>query len=114
MTEGQTGVYAVNLLSQPLDDITLTFGEVDPYVRILTRQLHFTASNWSDAQDLLVEGVDDDVIRDSPYPAVISLASQSNTSIYDSSSDGGLPAANLTLLVAETDKGMCNSHFRNL
>ena len=98
-------MYSVKLLFQPTHNITLTFGQVDPYVRILTPHLHFTATNWSVPQELFVEGVDDDIIRVSPYPAVISLASQSDNSTYDTHRDGGLPAANLTLLVAETDKG---------
>jgi hypothetical protein len=104
VAEGGKAVYSVRLLFQPSHNITLTFGLIDPYVRVLTPQLHFTASNWSVPQELFVEGVDDDIIRVSPYPAVISLASQSDNSTYNTHRDGGLPAANLTLLVSETDK----------
>ena len=62
----------------------------------------FNSSNWFLPQDVLIMAIDDDIILESPYGAVVSLTSISDRTAYNKNT-------NLTLVITEADRGECVS-----
>ncbi len=67
--------------------------------RILTPQLYFNSSLWYQQRDIIVMATDDDIIRDSPYGAVVSIGTMSERPKYNDKS------INLSLVIQDTDDG---------
>ncbi len=72
-----------------------------PECRVLTPQLFFNSSLWYQQRDIIVMATDDDIIRDSPYGAVLNMKSLSNRSEYNDR------MINLSLVIQDTDDGEC-------
>lgn len=62
----------------------------------------FNTSNWFQEQNIVVLAVDDDIIMESPYGAVVSMESFSLRPVFNKEN-------NLTLIVMETDEGMTST-----
>ena len=60
--------------------------------------LRFNTSNWFQNQNVVVMAIDDDVIMESPYGAVIGMESFSPRSDFNKRN-------NLTLVITELDRG---------
>lgn len=58
----------------------------------------FNSSNWYVEQDVYIMALDDDIILDSPYGSVITMATDSSKEEYVKESD-------LTVLAFDTDEG---------
>ncbi len=69
--------------------------------RILTPQLYFNSSLWYQQRDIIVMATDDDIIRDSPYGAVVSIGTMSGRPKYNDKT------INLSLVIQDTDDGEC-------
>ena len=80
---------------------------ISSYYRTLTDKLTFNATNWNESREIYIVGVDDDIIRYSPYGGMINISSSS------SSNQSYNATAELTLLVSDTDE--CKSfHSLNI
>lgn len=66
------------------------------YYRTLTERLTFNSTNWNESREIYILGVDDNIIRYSPYGGVLNINSSSSNASYAAT-------ANLTLLVSDTD-----------
>lgn len=65
--------------------------------RTLTDRLTFNSSNWNETREIVIFGIDDDIIKYSPYGGTLNVtASTGDNSTTDS----------LTLLVKDTDIGI--------
>ena len=64
--------------------------------------LGFNTSNWFQNQNVVIMAVDDDVIMESPYGAVIAMESLSPFSDFNKRN-------NLTLVITEGDRGNGNA-----
>ena len=64
--------------------------------RTLTEKLTFNSTNWNESKEIYILGVDDNIIRYSPYGGILNVNSTSSNASYTA-------AANLTLLVSDTD-----------
>ena len=60
----------------------------------------FNSSNWYVEQDVYIMALDDDIILDSPYGSVITMATDISKEEYVKESD-------LTVLAFDTDEGEC-------
>lgn len=114
ISEGQKSVYTVLMDGPPDSDVTLELATtVDGYIksgsfkyyiytlfiyycRTLTEKLTFNSTNWNESREIYILGIDDDIIRYSPYGGILNINSTSSNSSYTA-------AANLTLLVSDTD-----------
>lgn len=65
--------------------------------RTLTDRLTFNSSNWNETREIVIFGIDDDIIRYSPYGGVLNVTASTN--------DNSSTLASLTLLVKDTDRG---------
>ena len=65
--------------------------------RTLNDRLTFNLSNWNETREIIIVGVDDDIIRCSPYGGILNVTSRSNDSSLNA-------AGELTILVADTDE----------
>ena len=61
--------------------------------------LQFNTSNWFQNQNVVIMAVDDDIIMESPYGAVVSMETISSVQDYDEQQN------NLTLTITEGDTG---------
>lgn len=67
------------------------------FERTLNDRLTFNSTNWNESREVIIVGVDDDIIRYSPYGGVLNITTTSQ--------DDSLNAAGkLTLLVTDTDE----------
>lgn len=62
----------------------------------MTERLTFNSTNWNESREIYILGVDDNVIRYSPYGGTLNINSTSSNTSYSA-------AVNLTLLVSDTD-----------
>ena len=67
--------------------------------RIFGSPFLFNTDNWFQEQNVAILAVDDDIIMDSPYGAMVSIESFSLHPAFNKEN-------NVTILVAETDEGM--------
>ena len=67
-------------------------------LRVFGSPLRFNTSNWFQDQNVVIMAVDDDVIMESPYGAVVSMESFSPRPDFSKEN-------NLTLVIMEGDRG---------
>ena len=66
--------------------------------RVFGSPLRFNTSNWFQDQNVVIMAVDDDIIMESPYGAVIGMESFSPRPDF-------VQRSNLTLVITELDRG---------
>ena len=66
--------------------------------RIFNSPFAFNASNWYREQNIPILAIDDDIIMESPYGAVVSMEAFSLRPVYNN-------RTNLSLLVTDSDSG---------
>ena len=70
----------------------------------MTEKLIFNSTNWNVSREIYILGVDDNIIRYSPYGGILNINSTSSNASYTA-------ATNLTLLVSDTDDCEYNVAF---
>ncbi len=81
LTEGESGIIAVALATQPNNNVTLTIGEMDGVV-IENKQLTFTPSNYSTPQSLQVSVANNDTYDGDRREIAIPFQTQSADENY--------------------------------
>ena len=66
--------------------------------RVFGTPLRFNTSNWFQNQNVVIMAVDDDIIMESPYGAVVAMESSSAMAEFNKRN-------NLTLTITEGDRG---------
>ena len=113
--EGSDAVYEVSLQAPPSESVMVTFQSSDEYSTLSAQQLAFDASNWSQPQLVVVSGVHDNIIRESPYVSFIRLSTNSadaDFGTFDSNSTRGIKPVNFGVLIADSDIGELHAHRR--
>ncbi len=110
--EGSAATYTVALQSAPSEPVLVKLETADNFAELSATHFAFDVANWSQPQTLTVSGARDNMIRESPYVAMIRLSTESDdVEFAPFNGAAGIKPVSFGVLIADSDTGTFGAHL---